>query len=671
MRASIPSASIAKMEQHGANNFCWRLAGGFLLVLPFLPLELIFGERRGIEGTVTPAQWLLGLASIVGISVLLNVLLSEQRATALAARFKLLAHKSLPLICFIALAIQLLLSAKQVFAYRPHLVDSVIQLFQAEIFASGMIKAPPLFAPEFFITQHMIFDSSGWYSQYPPGHPALLSIGVLLGASWLVNITLSISTALLLYLFTKRVYGSATAQVVAVLLALCPFLVFMGSSFMNHVPTLFFVSLFLISFCKWEEDSSAFWLTLSGLAMGFAFLCRPLTAIAVALPFALDSGIAAIREKRTLSLLPGVLGGSAIAVLAPIYNQLTTGDPFLPGYLKLWGAGHGLGFHTSPWGHAHTWFTGLRNELTDISLLNEFLFEWPLPSLLPLALFFMLSPRLSKWDRRLFVAFAMLPIMYFFYWHRDSFLGPRFLYTSIAFLLPLSARAISEGVILLANRKFKVPGLFRPVAWSHFGVTSLILAIVVAVSVSIPLRFKIYESSFASMKVDILEKAREQGIEEGVLFVAVSWGNRLLAALRSKGVSASLMEKAYLASDHCLLEDIRQRARRENWDSSQVTAALEELLAANHHIEKVPLNKDVTLRLRPNIPLLPKCREEIRYDQAGYTIYTPFVRANDPKLQGRFIVARDMREENSTLLQRYPEKPAYLYREGVFTPLTR
>ena len=98
-----------------------------------------------------------------------------------------------------------------------------------------------------------------------------------------------------------------------------------------------------------------------------------------------------------------------------------------------------MGFHTSPWGDSHTPLMGLRNELIDLGLLNSFLFEWAIPALLPLGAFLAMGLALRKWEGRLVLAFFAIPIAYFFYWHRDAFLGPRYLYEGLPFLMPLVA----------------------------------------------------------------------------------------------------------------------------------------------------------------------------------------------------------------------------------------
>ena len=138
--------------------------------------------------------------------------------------------------------------------------------------------------------------------------------------------------------------------------------------------------------------------------------------------------------------MAGALGAVLALALYLWWNAATTGDPFLPGYVRLWGESHGLGFHATPWGGEHTPLAGLRNELTDLALLAGFAFEWPLPALVPVGVLFAAGWAGHRWDRRLLAGFLAIPVAYLFYWHRDSFLGPRYLYSGLAFLVPLTAR---------------------------------------------------------------------------------------------------------------------------------------------------------------------------------------------------------------------------------------
>jgi len=458
------------------------------------------------------------------------------------------------------------------------------------------------------------------------------------------------------------------AGVTAALFLLSPFFLFMGASFMNHPPTLFFVSLALLAFVRWEETRGARWPLLWGAALGAAFLCRPVCAFATGGAMACFALPEVVRRRRWVDVALAAAGFGALASLLLAFNWATTGDPLLPGYIKLWGASHGLGFHESPWGEPHTPWTGLGDQLLNLSMLNEYLFESPVPGLAAVGAFFALGLGERRWDRRLLLLFLSLPAAYFFYWHRDSYLGPRFLHTGLAFLLPLTARAVVGLYGFARRRRLQFGDFGRPVRLVE-GLTILMAAcIVYTLVVGMPSRFRIYQTGVPSMKVDLLAKARAQGLRSGLVFVAVAWGNRLINGLRTGGLSASATEKAYRQTDHCVLEELLRQARAEGWSGARLTERVQRA-ASPTPLPAVNLNGDATLRLEPGRTLAPACTDEIAYDREGFTLFLPHLNVNRPTLDGPWVVATDLRNRNGALRARYPELPVYLYRGERFVPL--
>jgi 4-amino-4-deoxy-L-arabinose transferase-like glycosyltransferase len=647
--------------------------GWFLLLVPFVPLAWLFGEIDRTRGLVPPNEALLGLFVFGCLAVFGARLLPArvpERVLQILDRERGAGSK-ITGGAVLLLVVLLLVTAVFAFARRPLLIDSVIQWFQAQIFASGRLyaEAPPDEA--FFAVQHMLVDGGRWYSQYPPGHSALLGLGAALGAGWLVPVALSVGTALLLYGFTRRAYDLATARTTVIVLALAPFFWFMGASHMNHVSALFFVAAFLYLLVLWEGNGSPWVLFGAGLAIGAAFLSRPLTALAVGIALAPFVLARAWRERDARSVLAGALGALALAMVYLGYNAATTGDPLLPGYIKLWGADHGLGFHTTPWGEMHSPLAGVRNELTDLALLSSLMFEGPVPALLPAGLLFAAGWASKEWDQRLMVGFLAIPLAYLFYWHRDAFLGPRYLYSGLAFLAPLTARGLLELFRRTAGRTlWKGAALTRVPVQSAAGML-LVLSFVYAAAYSTPRRFHVYRSGLASMKVDLAAEARAHSVGDAVVFVSVSWGNRLLARMRGLGVSASGAETAYRQGDHCALELILRRAEAEGWSRDRTAAAVSELEPGGQTVPaSSPLtNGDPTLRLVPGVDLPAVCLDQIAYDRAGYSNYSPFLADQDPSLKGSLVIARDLRERNRELAEAYPQRRALLFRNGRFIPL--
>lgn len=675
-----------------------RGTGVALLLLPLLPLRRLFGPIPGTSSLVSPSTWLAGTALAAGAAWLLAVALREKGGRILAERvWKGLEWRALPYVAVGLVAVALFLVAGHLFEGHALHLDSIVQLFQAEIFAGGRLKAAAPADAAFFLTQNTILDATGWYAQYPPGQSALLAIGVKLDAPWTVPIATSLGSAALLYAFTRTIYGSRTAALAVALLAVSPFFWFMGAGFMNHVPTLFFTLLFLLLLATFERHGRLRYLAGAGLALGAAFLTRPLTALAVGAAFSAvgwwRSGRPAPggagttpddppaperpRARESLGRL-AVLGCGflAAASLFLLYNAFTTGDALVPGYLHLWGDGHGLGFHETPWGGRHTPLLGLRNQLADLALLNVHLFEWPIPALWPLAAFLALGWADRRWDRRLLAGLLVIPLAYFFYWHRDDYLGPRFLYASLAFALPLTARVLERLGARLRTTTVRPGGAFPPAGAACWVILLVGISTAWALVGGIPSRARWHAAGRAPLKQELLDDARAAGLDRGLIFVSTSWGNRLIARLRGLGASASLVERAYRTVDHCRLHGTVEAAetvasagsgpRPAEALNARLTSLIEDAAPV---IATAELNGDPSLRVAPERPLSVACRDEILYDRRGYGLYTPHLPANRPGLDGPFIVVRDLRAANVRLRDGFPDLPAYLYRGGELEPL--
>ncbi|WP_425154019.1 glycosyltransferase family 39 protein [Candidatus Palauibacter sp.] len=276
-----------------AGDLAKRVAGWLFLVVPFMPLRLLFDDPPGSSGLPGPGEWMLGLLVCAGVAWLASrrfPLAVERSADALAGVLRFPPFPAFLLAVLAALAALLTATSLAAFSRRPLLVDTIAQLFQAKIFAGGVAWVP---APElgaFFATQHMVSDAGRWYAQYPPGHPAALAIGVWAGAPWLVPILFSLLSAWLVIDTARHIFGEAVGRVTAVLLVLAPFFWFMAASHMNHVSSHLHISLFLWCFARWAgtgprprvgDAAPRGWILAAGLALGAAFVTRPLTALAV------------------------------------------------------------------------------------------------------------------------------------------------------------------------------------------------------------------------------------------------------------------------------------------------------------------------------------------------------------------------------------------------------
>lgn len=384
--------------------------------------------------------------------------------------------------------------SQRVFAGMPHVQDSIAQLFQARIFAEGMLRAPAPALPEFFQYHHMILQDGRWWSQYPPGHPAVLLVGVLLGAPWLVDPLMGGLFVVALVLLGPELFGAGSAgtiggggsggpaavaagsgarrrdpewhrrgvlvgRVAGVLALVSPFFLLMSAEFMSHPTALAGATWGLYGYVRLVRTGSLGSGLLAGAGFALALLSRPYSAVGVAVPVAVHAAATLVRVRRQPGARPlrtpswlAMLGAAgAGAVLLLVYNQVTNGAPLRFGYEVLYGPAHGLGFGKGSWGTVHTFTRGLAQTWTQLSALSGRLFEWPGTSLWPLALGLLPGPRLAlRWGLLLFP--LMLLGVHVVYWYSDLCFGPRYVYEALAPLLLLSAFGLVRAGEWLAVR---------------------------------------------------------------------------------------------------------------------------------------------------------------------------------------------------------------------------
>lgn len=329
---------------------------------------------------------------------------------------------------------------------EPVIQDSQAQLFHARILASGRWVAAPPAMPEFFAAEHII-TAGAFYSQYPPGHIVVLALGVLIGAPSIINPLLGALGLLVLRALGSALYGEATGRRAALLGLISPFALFMSSEYMNHASGFLAFGVVLLAAVKMTRgkntDASLLgWALICGLAMGAVVLVRPLTGV-LCLPVGLYLAAWSLRawQQRIAALL---LCGSlaiGIALLLLAWNEMTTGDPFLWGYIVRWGPEHTLGFGIAPWGEPHSPWLGLQHTLSNFDAWNLFLLGGPLP-----ALFFVaLGVERDRDDAFTWVMVAAplcVVAIHFAYFFQDLTFGPRYLYEGSVIAFLLAARGL-------------------------------------------------------------------------------------------------------------------------------------------------------------------------------------------------------------------------------------
>jgi hypothetical protein len=553
--------------------------------------------------------------------------------------------------------------ARVVFDGRPLLIDEIVQVLQARMYASGHISIPTDPAPEFFSILHVVDTGSRTYSQFPPGWSVMLVPGVWLGATWLIGPLCGGVAAWAFATLARQAFPRVKpwlGSLFTLVFVASPFAAFQFASHMSHGPLLMWVLLALVwTFGSWDADAAGasrratVRAVLAGLATGCAFAVRPLDAVAFGVATAAWWTVEVLRGRSRWTTLAWAALGLAVPVAAVMaVNAATTGAPLAFGYTALWGAAHGLGFHVAPWGDAHTPARGLEIVAGYVARLNTYLFELPFPSLLPIVVALVFSRRFSRVERVLWTGVGIHGMLYFAYWHDGFFLGPRFIVPWIPSLV-------------LAVGRFANDGAWR--AWPprarHLASGAAVAGVVMAATISIPFRAAQYRAGLTSMRTDYGSEARRAGVERALVFVRESWGAQLIARMWALGISRPAAARIYGSVDACALEHhITDLEAQPLIRGATAEDALRPLLADSLRVVSSTVSPDTTERMRPGTAYDARCTAQVEADREGYALLPPILLDNS---SGN-VYARDLQARDTLVMKRYPERTVYrLRRDGV------
>lgn len=309
---------------------------------------------------------------------------------------------------------------RTVFERLPHLEDEFTYLYQARIFAGGQIAvAQP--QPRQAYWQPFVVDHSETglrTGKYTPGWPLLLALGVSMGYMFVVNALFSAVTVALVYRLGAELWSADAGLIAALLVTFSPAAVLLNASLMGHTAALCYATLFIYAYWRIETGRHPLrWGLGAGGALGMLAMTRPLTAIAIALPFILWSGARLLHALFNRKLngrhlnrgrlgkrggtahhpaplmtlwqtLYPLLGLSAVAIVLalaiPIFNTIASGAPDTNMYTMIWeydrvGFGECCG-RTAP---GHMLEKAFRHTRFDLSLTAADLFGWQLDPVTP------------------------------------------------------------------------------------------------------------------------------------------------------------------------------------------------------------------------------------------------------------------------------------------------
>jgi dolichyl-phosphate-mannose-protein mannosyltransferase len=270
----------------------------------------------------------------------------------------------------------------------PNSSDESSYLTQARIFASGRLWVPSPPHPEFFRARSFVMDTEQgrFFAKAFPGWAALLSLGVLAGAPWLVNPLLSALTLVILGWLAVQLLGQEAELPTLGLMVVTPFFLFNAASYFNHPLTLLLLTLFLAAVVQMERGRGDRWPLAAGAAVGAAFTVRPASALLLTAPILLYLIWRAIQSHRWRSLVCLLLPMGVFIAFVGTYNRILYGSSWRTGYAAY-----------DP-GDIRAGFSGDNLAVTGWWILKLLL--WTLPGSLAGLYFLARGRKLAEWFRQ-------------------------------------------------------------------------------------------------------------------------------------------------------------------------------------------------------------------------------------------------------------------------------
>lgn len=274
-----------------------------------------------------------------------------------------------------------------------------------------------------------VTPSGGLYGQYTPGWPLVLALFDLIGLRWWSGVILGTASVWATYRLGTLLYGRAAGVIAGALLAVQPWFLVLHAGYMAHAATILCTALAAIWLLEGETATGRgrIWRWLAvGAAIALSVTVRSLTGVALGASLAIWMVLRRRLSVRELvrCAVTVVVGALPLAAWFLYYNWATNGDPFRVSYQALHGTGYNLGFGTRG-------FTGFDEQMQRVLVPTVFtprlavvhllqvvasinLGFLPYALLAPALVLFAAHRHRPSWAT--VAAFAILPVLYFFYW---------------------------------------------------------------------------------------------------------------------------------------------------------------------------------------------------------------------------------------------------------------
>jgi hypothetical protein len=298
--------------------------------------------------------------------------------------------------------------------------DERVYVYEARALLAGGVttRAPgPLrwFAHQFLLE----LPEGRWAGVYPIGQPALLAIGITLGAPFLTQVLCGAGIVYFGAGLAERLWSPKVGVVTALLLATSPFLLCMSATLHNVVPATFLLLAALSAAFRIRDGGGLGLYAALGTALALMQLVRQLEALFAAAAVALL--LVPLALKATPDRRRHVLGLAVVFTLCVVSifvqlesNATITGNPLESPYTAFARPGAKMfGFGPTSFGAVATFPGAIAKTFAVLMRLNAWSFGWA-GSLLPFALAFVGFGATDRWARAA-IAFVLLHVTVYFF----------------------------------------------------------------------------------------------------------------------------------------------------------------------------------------------------------------------------------------------------------------
>jgi hypothetical protein len=422
------------------------------------------------------------------------------------------------------------LIAGLVFENMAHLEDEFAYVWQAEVIAHGDLTIPsPEYASSFLVPFVVDFQGER-FGKYPLGWPVMLSLGSRFDVRDWVNPILTGIAVWLNYLLGKRLFSKKIGLLSAGLLLSSPLFLIHAGSLLSHMWSLVLTTSFTLF---WFDifngnDKSGYLIKVitAGFCLGVLGLTRPLTMVAIAIPFGIHGILLIIKGDKQQRGKVFLLGGIAFCLIGLnfIWQYALTGSYTTNPYTLWWPydkVGFGPGYGVTDQGH--TIIQGWRNTKHSLRAGLGDLFGWGRFSWIFLP-FGLIAARKARSTPVFVGLFLSLVGLYMAYWVGSWLYGPRYYFEALSGLTILTAVGIFWIAGCQHNQK-EDKNLWRRIQRRFIVVVTLIL-VFTNIYFYVPVRMQGLKGLYTIERSDLslFESAESESLTPALIIVhAKQW----------------------------------------------------------------------------------------------------------------------------------------------------